>query len=342
MSSVRKCLVWDLDNTVWEGVCLEGQVRIKREVVWAIEELDRRGILHSIASRGDADLAMKTLKDNNLDVFFLVPQINWLPKSQNIITISNELQLSLDAVAFIDDDRFEREQVAFMLPDVMTIDSGRVSEIPNSPEFSPITISREAQERRKFYQAEMDRKKSQLKFKTREEFLLSCAMKLKIREMKEEDVPRVLELMTRTHQLNTTGLILDQNQLQQIVRLSSARTTVTVAELSDNFGWYGIIGISLIEARKPLLRLKYLAVSCRVMGRGIERALLSSLVHKAAEQGFERIEAEFRDTGRNKMMRALYQMMGFRIDIDSKDAGTIIFRAMPREVPEIPSWVNAV
>ena len=161
MPQLKKCVVWDLDNTLWDGVCLEGPVIVRKDVVGAIEELDRRGILHSVASRGDSEIATAVLKANGLEAYFLVPRINWLPKSRNIVAITNDLGISCDAVAFVDDDRFEREQVSFMLPEVVTIASEDAGQLPNRAEFSPSHVTREAGRRRDFYRSDMVRKEAE-------------------------------------------------------------------------------------------------------------------------------------------------------------------------------------
>jgi FkbH-like protein len=342
MRSVKKCLIWDLDNTLWDGVLLEGSIRVREEAVTSITALDRRGILHSIASRGDEELAMTALREHRLDGFFLAPQVNWLPKSQSILAIAERLDIPLDALAFIDDDPFEREQITYMLPSVLVIASEEAAELPGRSEFSPIEITREAEHRRAFYQAEIQRDLARREFPTREEFLLSCKMQLTIRPMDGEDIPRVLELMTRTHQLNTTGIICDRASLLDLFRRRQNGLAVTVAELRDRFGWYGIIAAAIVQATESSWRLKFLAVSCRVMGRGIERALFASLVHGALDHGHRRPEAEFRDTGKNKMMRALYQMMGFTAHGGPDASGTLIFRARPAWLPDIPRWVEVV
>jgi FkbH-like protein len=272
MAAVKKCLVWDLDNTLWDGVCLEGSVSIKKDVLYSLTEMDNRGIINSIASRGDEELSMNVLKKNKIDELFLVPQINWLPKSQNIMKISNELGFPLNAMAFIDDDEFEREQIKYMLPDVLTIEADKAKDLPYIAEFSPGKITGEAKQRRHFYMAELNRRKMSNNYDSREEFLISCEMRLNIRVMNKKDIPRVLELMTRTHQLNTTGLTLGQDELSALLRRNGKMQNITVAELEDKFGKYGIIGCAITETKGSLLNLKYLALSCRVMGRGIERA----------------------------------------------------------------------
>ena len=342
MNQIRKCLVWDLDNTLWDGVCLEEKVKIKPDVLNAIKELDSRGILNSIASRGDESLSLSILNENNLQDFFLFPQINWLPKSQSILKISSELNLSLDTIAFIDDDEFEREQISYMLPDVLTIRAEDAEYITSFPDFSPKEITLEAKSRRKLYQAEIERKKTEKDYKTRKDFLLSCGMKLKIREMREEDITRVLELMTRTHQLNTTGILLTNDEIRKIHNERKNSPSIYVAELEDKFGWYGIVGVAMYETEKLLWKLNYLAVSCRVMGRGIEKTILITLVKKAIQKKFKTIEAEFYDTGRNKMMRGLYQMSGFIGSKNDQDPKRIKFYASEKKLASIPEWVEVL
>ncbi len=342
MSLIRKCLVWDLDNTLWDGVCLEEKVKVKPEVSEVIKELDSRGILNSIASRGDEDLAISILKEHNLKDFFLIPQINWLPKSQNILKISSELNLSLNTLAFVDDDEFEREQISYMLPEVLIFKAEDAKYLPDYPDFSPSEITFEAKARRSLYQAEIERKRAEENYKSRKEFLISCGMKLNIRQMKEDDIPRVLELMTRAHQLNTTGLILSKDELLNLFHQRNKSLNIVVAELNDRFGWYGIIGVVMYETDKPLWKLNYLAISCRVMGRGIEKAILITLVHKAFQNNFNIIEADFSDTGRNKMMRALYQMSGFVVEKKEKESKLIKFYADEKKLSHAPDWVEVL
>jgi FkbH-like protein len=342
MSPLRKCIVWDLDNTLWDGICLEGPVNVRTEVTAAIKEMDRRGILHSIASRGDEETARSTLKQFGLEPIFLVPRINWLPKSQNIVQISKDLGLPLDAIAFVDDDQFEREQVAFMLPDVLVIDAQGSAGLPGRPEFSPATVTAESLDRRRMYEAELLRKGAEPGCVSREEFLHSCRMKLKIRPIQEGDLPRVLELMTRTHQLNTTGRVLGEKDLEQVMHDAERPVRVIIAELDDRFGGYGCIGTAMMRFGGDAARLTYLALSCRVIGRGIERAMIAWIAASAHQAGIRWLDAEYRDTGRNRMMRALYLMEGMMELPEVDEDGTHVFRAACTEIPGGPAWVEVV
>ena len=112
-----KCIVWDLDNTLWDGVLLEtDNVRLREEFVAVIQQLDQRGILHSIASKNDHQHAWQKLTQLGIADYFLYPQINWSPKGENIRTIATNFNLGLDTFAFVDDSEFELAQVGELLP----------------------------------------------------------------------------------------------------------------------------------------------------------------------------------------------------------------------------------
>jgi len=340
MKELKKCIVWDLDNTIWDGICLEGKVHLRSGINRTIRELDNRGVLHSIASRGEKDVALKILKQFKLEDYFLVPQINWFPKYYNLKRISDELGIALDSIVFIDDDPFELEQIGFMLPQVLTINANKASELTYMSVFPSRNLTKESKNRRAFYQVEQERKLAEASYSNREDFLKSCNMKLKIRPMRKTDAERVLELMSRTHQLNTAGSIFNEEELNGIVSGHSKTKRVMTASLSDKFGSYGIIGVAITEIIDGVCRLIYLAISCRVMGRGIERALLTNQIHLAEEKGFKFFEATFRETGKNKMMRGLYQMMGFRKLRVTNENQLMIFQISVDDIPKSPHWVD--
>jgi FkbH-like protein len=339
-SSTKKCLIWDLDNTLWDGVCLEGDVQLRPEAATAIAELDRRGILLSIASRGEADVSLKQLDTFGLERYFLVPKVNWLPKTTNIIAIGRELELSLADVAFVDDEPFELEQVSTMLPGVLTIDARDVAGLLYSSAFQPMSVTREGRMRRQLYEAEQARAAAEVRCVSREDFLHSCDMRLVVRPMAESDVPRVRELMTRTHQLNTTGLLLSPEEILGLGESGADESRVVVAELTDRFGSYGTIGVSIAAANRDCWTLSYLALSCRVLGRGIERAFLSRLLDGAARRGARVARAHFRATGRNRQMLVLYQIAGFRTAEGDGDGETTLLTRDLTDLPAPPSWIT--
>jgi HAD superfamily phosphatase (TIGR01681 family) len=151
--SPLKCIVWDLDNTLWDGVLVEDgpeKIRLRQGVVEVIRELDQRGILHSIASKNNADETLKALRAYGLEEYFLFPQINWQPKSKSIAQIAQLLNIGVDAMAFVDDQQFEREEVRTVLPQVTLIDALEYASIPSRPECqAPATA--ESRNRRAMY-----------------------------------------------------------------------------------------------------------------------------------------------------------------------------------------------
>jgi FkbH-like protein len=165
-------------------------------------------------------------------------------------------------------------------------------------------------------------------------------MRLTVRPVDESDVPRAVELMTRTHQLNTTGLLYSPHEVRSLAQSTAQDRVVTVADLTDRFGDYGTIGVAIARTTQAAWSLIYLALSCRVLGRGIERAFLVALLRDAARRGYRTAEALFRETGRNRQMRILYQVAGFRAEGSSSRDHATVFRLQLDGLPEGPDWVR--
>ena len=150
-----KCIVWDLDNTVWDGTLIEdgpAGVRIRPDIVAVIEETIGRGILHSIASKNNHADAMQVLRSCGLTDYFLHPQITWEPKSRSVARIAERLNIGVDALAFVDDPAFEREEVAASTPHVAVIDARDAARLQSRPECN-VPITDEGRQRRVMYQA---------------------------------------------------------------------------------------------------------------------------------------------------------------------------------------------
>lgn len=305
-----KCLVWDLDNTLWDGTLLEdGQVALRPGVADVIRELDRRGILLSVASKNEPDDALAVLKRVGLDEYFLVPQIGWNSKAESVAHIAKLLNLGLDAFAFIDDQPFEREEVRFHHPEVRAYDAADYLKLTGLPEFTPRFITADSHLRRSMYQDDLKRQEQEAQYgKDSETFLASLDMKLTLAPVKEGDLERVEELTLRTNQLNSTGATFSYEELRGFI--ASPQHLFLIAELTDKFGSYGKIGLALAEKSATALQIKILLMSCRVMTRGIGSALLVHLANAARAEGLG-LTADFVSTGRNRIMYVTYKLMGF-------------------------------
>lgn len=333
-----KCVVWDLDNTLWEGVLLEGDcITLFPNIIDVIKTLDQRGILHSIASRNDLALAQKKLEAYDLWQYFVYPQINWGDKNASFNNILRELNINQSAIAFIDDQPFERELISFYYPDVLCIDAKDTAYIINDVRFKPTSYTEETPMRRHFYQLDAMRKGYESNFRgTQDEFLKSLEMFLSIRTAKKEDLMRVEELTLRTHQLNTTGYIYTYQELLSF--LTSDNHSLYVTSLDDKFGPYGTIGLLLVEKQKSIWTLKLFILSCRVMSRNIGGVLLSFIM-RLAKKNQVRLRAEFRKTNVNRMMYITYKFNGFA-EVTQKDEHILLELDNNFIVPHYPSYFS--
>jgi len=335
-----KCIVWDLDNTLWEGILVEGdEVRLKPHIKDIIRTLDGRGILHSIASRNDYNDAMNKLREFGLADFFVFYEISWNAKSESVGKIQNNLNVQPNSIMFVDDDVFEREEVQHVHPDVICFDSAQYELLLDHPMLLPCVITTEACQRRLMYLAEMKRRESEEEYKgPRQDFLASLKMKFSIFPAREEDLMRAEELTVRTNQLNATGKVYSYDELKEFI--SSDTHELLICELEDRFGSYGKIGLALIETMKASLHLKLLLMSCRVMTRGVGTVLLSHIMRIAKGMN-KALRTDFRHTGKNRMMYIALKFSGFR-EVESKFQGEVIFEADLTKIKPFPPYMEVI
>lgn len=306
-----KCVVWDLDNTLWAGVLLENDnVQLNVRVPEIIRTLDERGILQSIASKNDHNHAIQKLNEFGLGEFFLHPQINWNSKVFSLEKIAQSFNIGLDTLALIDDDPFERNEVGFSLPQVECIDAAVLQQLLEMPRLNPTFISGDSKLRRRMYLSAQERDTAEAEFVgSAEEFLASLEMVLTIAPATEADLIRAEELTRRTNQLNTTGVTYSYEQLDHFRQ--SPQHKLLIAGLEDRFGSYGKIGLVLIECEPQHWTIKLLLMSCRVMSRGVGGVLISHVLHQA-RQSVKTVRADFVPNDRNRMMYVTYKFAGFR------------------------------
>lgn len=306
-----KCVVWDLDNTVWDGILLEDtEVILRPHVVEILKTLDARGILHSIASRNDHATAMAKLQEFGIDEYFLYPQINWNSKGASVGQIAQDINIGLDTIAFIDDQPFEREEVAFTHDKVLCIDSAALDGLLDRPEFNPRFITEDSRLRRHMYMADIRRNREEAEFVgPTDEFLSTLNMVFTIAAAKEEDLKRAEELTVRTHQLNTTGYTYSYEELDAF--RASPHHILLISSLEDRHGTYGKIGLTLIEKGAEAWTVKLLLMSCRVMSKGVGMIMIHHILRMAREAGVK-LRAEFLSTDRNRQMLITYRFAGFK------------------------------
>ena len=332
-----KCVVWDLDHTLWDGVLLEdGEVTLRPYVVEHIRRLDAMGVLHSVASKNDHEAAMAKLREFGVEDLFLYPQISWNAKSSSIEAIAKKLNLGLDAFAFVDDQEFELAEVGFALPQVTCVDTADMNETLVRQEFRPRFVTDESAQRRGMYQSQLARDDLEAEFVgTSEGFLASLDLTFTIAPAQREDLQRAEELTVRTNQLNSTGRTYSYDELDLL--RSSPDHVLLVASLTDKFGSYGKIGLALLEKGDPDWRLNMMLMSCRVMSRGVGTVLLGHVMGLARDAGAG-LRADFVETGRNRMMQITYAFSGFR-EV-SREGTHVVLAADLGAVQEPPGYVT--
>jgi FkbH-like protein len=335
--SLVKCVVWDLDDTLWKGILLEDEhVQPVKEVIDTIRELDRRGVLNSIASRNDAATALAKLEEFGIHDLFLYPQISWGPKHAAVAQIASDLNIGTDAIAFVEDQQFERDEVAYSTPGVRCYSPTDVPRLLELPEFTPEVNSEESAQRRHMYRAEQHRTRAESEFAgPKEEFLATLGMIMTVAPAGENDLRRAEELTVRTNQLNTTGRTYSYEELEAL--RASANYLLLTASLQDRYGSYGKIGLALVELNPNEWRLKLLLMSCRVMARGVGSVMLNHIMRLARQAGAPLV-AELVPNDRNRMMLVTLRFAGFE-EVGLED-DVLLLRSTQSEAPLSPDYVD--
>jgi len=333
-----KCVVWDIDHTLWDGVLSEGDaVVLKPNIVEILNALDSRGILNSIASKNEHGDVMCKLEEFGIAKYFLYPQICWNAKSVGIGSIQQNLNIGMDTILFIDDQSFELDEVATAHPTINCMHSDAYLTLLEDPRLSPSVISEDAGRRRLMYLEDMARKREEAEFVgTPESFLATLGMEFDIASAKHTDLMRAEELTVRTNQLNSTGITYDMEELSRYIQSDTYR--LLICELTDKYGSYGKIGLALVERSSEYDHIKLLLMSCRTVSRGVGSVLLSFLMKQAAKGG-KKLRADFRRTERNRQMLVTYQLSNFK-EIARTADGMILFENDLSTIQDYPSYIK--
>ncbi|WP_175839604.1 HAD-IIIC family phosphatase [Burkholderia contaminans] len=336
---VTKCVVWDCDDTLWEGTLLEGGgQRLKPGIETIIRALDGRGILQSIASKNNRDDVVARLDALGVGEFFVAPQVGWYPKSAMLKNLCEVLNIGENALMMVDDLAFELDEIRSELPNVVCIDAAAYATLPDLPHVNPAVISRDARERRLRYQEEACRKFDQKRFEgPADAFLEGLGMRMRIARATEDDLERAEELTRRTNQMNTTGIPYDRDTLHAL--LDDERFAILICHVDDRYGPYGMVGLALVELGDRDWRIRLFLTSCRVVNRGVGNAFLHTIINcaVAARRG---VTADWRGTGRNRPMEVTYRLAGFRSDsVEAADPAIQVLRLEAPGERAVPPYI---
>ena len=325
-----KCLVVDLDNTLWGGVVgdegaealLIGPGEPLGEAFQAFQRylraLRNRGVLLAVCSKNDESAALAPFTTRKEMVLrredFAAFVANWEPKSQGLRRIAAELNLGVDALVFADDNPAEREQVRQALPEVRVVELGAdPSDYPLAVDrtgwFETVAVSLEDRRRGAMYRENAAREELRHASLDYTGYLRSLDMRARIAPFEPSSLDRVAQLTGKTNQFNLTTLRLSRSELEAMMN-SPDHLTATV-QLEDRFGDNGLISVFAAHADRDQLWIDLWLMSCRVLNRGVEHLLRNYVVGRAREAGYSVLHGVYRPTPRNHLVKELYPSLGF-------------------------------
>jgi FkbH-like protein len=337
LGRAKKCLVLDLDNTLWGGVIGDdGMERIQIGKETGIAEahtafqryclaLRERGILLAVCSKNDLETAKSGFQhpDSILKLeHFAAFKANWEPKHENIKTIAAELNLGLDSFVFVDDNPAERAIVAAQLPMVTVPEVGSdVALFPailqSSRCFETVTLSKEDLMRAEDYGANATRAALASKFANYGEYLESLQMTAEIDSFAPVYLDRITQLINKTNQFNLTTRRYTLAEIEAIAR--DPDYIALYGRLADTFGDNGLISVIIGRRERTSLHIDLWIMSCRVLKRDMELAMTDALVERARSRGVERIVGYYSRTAKNAMVQSHYGKLGFTLETAAED-----------------------
>ena len=334
----RKLLVLDLDNTLWGGVIGDdgadkivlGRETPLAEAYTAFQEyckkLRDRGVLLAVCSKNNEETAKEgfshpdsVLKLSDFSAF----KANWEPKHENILAIAQELSLGVDSFVFVDDNPAERAIVAAQLPMVAVPDvgsevTGFIAKLEAGRYFEPVTLGKEDLERARLYAQNAERAQVQSQFADYGEYLDSLAMSAEIAPFSPVYIERIAQLTNKSNQFNLTTRRYTQAEMEEAA--SDGNRIGIYGKLRDRFGDNGLISVVLGSKRDGALHLDLWLMSCRVLKREMEVAMLDEVARHAQAAGLSKLVGYYLPTAKNSMVADHYKKLGFAL-VESDEAG---------------------
>lgn len=325
----NKCIIVDLDNTMWGGVIGDDGInniqigslgigKVFTDLQLWVKQLKERGIIVAVCSKNDEAVAREAfeqhpemeLRMDDIAVF----AVNWDNKADNIRYIQKVLNIGLDSMVFIDDNPFERNLVRKELPAVT------VPELPEDPAgylaylqqlnlFETASFTLEDTHRNGQYKKEAERIKAKEIFTNEDDYLASLDMRVKIGRFNSFSIPRIAQLSQRSNQFNLRTIRYAEKDVERIA--GSNDYLVFDFSLADKYGDYGLVSMVVLQKQQDAYFIENWLMSCRVLKRGMENFVLNYLVHQALSQGAVKLLGEYLPTAKNSMVKDFFATLGF-------------------------------
>ena len=352
----KKCIVLDLDNTLWGGIIGEdGMEGIKLDNAFpgnqfvdfqkSLLRLHERGIILAVNSKNNFDDAIEVIRKHPSmllkEEHFASIKINWKAKVENIINISEEIGIGLDSMVFFDDNAVERHLVKKALPEVLVVD------LPKSPSlynktlenlnvFDLLSLTDEDKKRGQMYAARKERKTLE-KSVDLETYLKNLEISIKVKQIDDFSLPRITNLVMKTNQFNLTTKRYSKAEIQQMKE--DSEINIYYLQVKDRFGDEGIVGVLILNKKEKPWLIDSLLLSCRVIGRKIEDAFLYKILEDAKSSNIDSLKAVYIRSKKNDLVSNFYKNLGFRLIKEDENGSEWILDMKDSNI-ELPDFIK--
>src|ERR1035437_7381552 len=356
---VAKCVAVDLDNTLWGGVIGEDGINGIRlgaeypgaafqELQRALLDLKRRGILLAVCSKNNPADAMEALSGHPGMLLqpsdFAAMRINWSEKARNLREIAAELNIGLDTVAFLDDNPVERQQVRQQAPEAIVIhlpeDSMDYAQaVRDCPWFERLALSEEDRQRGEYYAAQRERVELDSSVTSKEDFYRGLEQAVEIAPVNAQTLARVSQLTQKTNQFNLTTRRYTEQQIAEMA--ASPAWRVWSLRVKDRYADNGLVALAIARLDGQVCEIDSFLMSCRVIGRTVETALLAHVAADAREQGAKVLQGWLLDTKKNAPAREFYRDHGFEV-AEQTEEGVLWKLDLQEKEIRTPEWIKQI
>jgi len=344
--NTKKCIVLDLDNTLWGGIVGEDGIDgIALSLSnpgasfvafqQALLDMYNRGVILAINSRNNFEDAIKVIREHpNMilkEPHFAAMRINWNDKATNIIELAKELNIGLDSMVFFDDDPTNRAIVREMAPDVEVPEFSIKPEeyakfLLSLPYFPTAAITDEDKMRGSLYVTERLRQEAEKQFSEKDEFLKHLGLEMRFFEDDSTSIARLAQMTGKTNQFNVNKIPMTEEEMANFI--ASPEHKVFYASVADRFGEHGITNLAIAKKAGDVWNLEHFLMSCRVIGRGVEDAFLSAIAENAKQNGAKHLNITFISSEKNAPAKEFVE----KKFIDNKTS--------VEEVLSAPKWIT--
>jgi len=355
----KKCLVLDLDTTLWGGIIGEDGIEgIKlgpaspgieyMEFQRVLMSLYNRGVILAVNSKNNFDDAIKVLREHPHQILreehFAALRINWLNKAANIAELAKEINIGLDSIVFIDDSPAEREQIRLTYPQVMVVDLPKNprlyrATLENLDVFDVLSLTKEDMARGEMYVGKRKREELEQSSTSIEDFLRTLELKVRVKLTDDFVTPRVVQLIGKTNQFNLTTRRYTDAEIKSL--RDADESAVYSMAVQDKFGDEGVVGVAIIRKENVSWTVDSFLMSCRVIGRSVETAFLAKIIADAKTAGAKRLIGEYIPTKKNIPAADFYELHRFAKQKETGDGASWMLDIVHSTV-EVPDWIDLI